>query len=203
MKTANCLLRARTVSILRVLAVSVIPLLSVSCARYAPLVSQSTIPNRMIVLYGRLQFTDNITTNDTTFLRGYRMGLRLVNEDTQKQVLIRFGKRDPLSCVSVDSGTYKIAGFIVTDGAGFVLEEKDFQAREAFAAPFKVRPNTAPYLGDFSGYAELHFYGLWPADFKAGITEVTNNYLETTRMFHQKYPRLESLPVHSIFNQSP
>jgi hypothetical protein len=129
------------------------------------------------------------------------MALQLLNEDTQKQLFIPFSKNHPISCVRIDGGRYRITGFVATDSTDRILGRVKFSPEEPFPTSFKATPNSAIYLGDFSGYAKFNMH-VTVATFETGLTEVTNNFLETTMEFHEKFPNLASIPVSSTL-ESP
>ena len=184
--------------ILRVFIVFAISFLTVSCVHFSPGVGPSFIPDQnTVIAYGSFKFTDNVTLKDNAFF-AYRMALRLLNEDTQKQLFIQFSKNDPISCVRIESGRYRIVGIAATDSTDRILGGVRFMPEEKFATSFRAKPNSAIYLGDFSGYAKVGTL-LTSVTFETGITEATNNFFETTRVFHERFPHLASMPVCSTF----
>jgi hypothetical protein len=186
---------------LRIFIVCATSFLTVSCAHLSPRVEPSFIPDQnTIIAYGSFQFTDNVTSKDNTFF-AYRMALRLLNEDTQKQLFIQFSKNDPISCTRIESGRYRIVGFVATDSTGRILGGMKFAPEEKFTTSFTAKPNSAIYLGDFTGYARFSTR-LTVVTFETGITSFTNNYFETTKVFHERFPHLASMPVCSTL-ESP
>jgi hypothetical protein len=76
-----------------------------------------------------------------------------------------------------------------------------FSPEEPFPTSFKATPNSAIYLGDFSGYAKFNMH-VTVATFETGLTEVDNNFFETTRAFREKFPNLASIPVRSTLDST-
>jgi hypothetical protein len=169
-----------------------------SCVHYSPRLEPTFMPDqKTVVLYGRFKDKDNMSSKDKSFW-GYDMALRVFNEDTRKMLFIRFSKTDPVLCVSVESGHYRIVGYGVTDGYDKFDLVGSFRTNEPFTASFHADRDSAIYLGDFSGNTKFSV-SFTVMTLKAEITEATNNYLETTKLFHDKYPHLASMPIRSIF----
>ncbi|HTQ49632.1 MAG TPA: hypothetical protein VMJ12_02900 [Candidatus Acidoferrales bacterium] len=177
----------------RVVLVLAISALTTSCIHYAPRVKPSYVPQqRAVIFYGRFFIVD-IDPKHHSLLR-YNVGLRLYNEDTQKSLFVPFSETDPVLCVTATSGHYALVGWAATsrlDGIGLPYRFKSI-------TEFDARPGTAIYLGDYCGYAEARWF-LNTSTFKTGISEITNNYVNTTKEYHEKYPYLAAMPDQSLF----
>jgi hypothetical protein len=192
----------RAALILRLLMAGLFPLFCISCAHYATLEDPSLAGNpNTTVLYGSLRYTDNVTTKETTFLRGFRMALQIVNEETHKKVFVKFSKTDPFTCVRVESGRYRITGFIVAEGSDQILRNTQFEPGEGAMVSFEAKPNSAIYVGDYSGSVVYSYYGLLPGGLDGKLKPVIDNYTETTKVFRERYHNFESLPVYSVFDE--
>ena len=176
--------------VVMVLAISA---LTTSCIHYAPRVKPSYVPQQSaVIFYGRFLIAE-IDSKHHSLLK-YNVGLRLYNEDTQKSLFVPFSETDSVLCVTASSGRYALVGWAATsrlDGIGLPYRFKSI-------TEFDAHPNTAIYLGDYSGYAEARWF-LNTTTFKTGINEITNNYVNTTKEFHEKYPYLAAMPDYSLF----
>ena len=187
---------------LRNLVFCLLPLLLTSCTSYAPRVDATFKPGAdTIVVFGRLEYTEK-SSADGKSSGGYRMALQFSNVDTGKPLFVRFSKDKSLSCASIPGGHYKLTGFVATASSDRTLGGKVFGPEDKIDVQFTAQPNTAIYLGDFSGYVKYYVYGDLTT-VETGLTQVTNNCPETTTLFHEKFPNLVALPVRSVFPGTP
>jgi len=187
--------------ILRYFTLALLSFLFVSCTSYAPRLDSSFTPSPdTVVVYGQLKFVDNSNVGASAY-SGYRMALRLSNEETKKPLYIRFTKTETISCASIPAGHYKLTGFVATDNSDRILGGKIFGPEDKINIQFATEPNTAIYVGDFYGYVKYYVYGDLTT-VETGLTMVTNNFSASTPIFHQKYPNLASMPVRSAFETS-
>jgi len=186
---------------LRTLTLGLLSLLFVSCTSYAPRLDSSFTPGPdTVAVYGQLKFVDNSNIGSTVY-SGYRMALELLNEETKKPLFVRFTKTQTISCANIPAGHYQLTGFVATDNSDRVLGGKIFGPEDKINIRFTTAPNTAIYLGDFYGYVKYYVYGDLTT-VETGLTQVTNNFVPSTAIFHEKYPNLAQMPVHSAFENS-
>jgi hypothetical protein len=185
----------------RTLTLALLSLLFVSCTSYAPRVDASFKPAAdTVIVYGQLKFVDNSGVQENSG-SGYRMALQLSNEETKKPLYIRFTKQETISCASIPTGHYKLTGFVATDTSDRILGGKLFGPEDKINIQFATEPNTAIYVGDFYGYVKYYIYGDLTT-VETGLTMVTNNLSGSTPIFHEKFPNLVSMPVHSAFENT-
>jgi hypothetical protein len=163
----------------------------VSCAHQIPPVLLNYKPdNQSAIIYGRF-----IIGSDFAF--GNRLALWLQNLDDKKSIYIYFDRDQPLYAIQAEPGQYQVTGVAGIDMTHRILGRRRFQSNEingVISVPFKASANTAIYIGDFDGKAQID-----------GLTEewqiesLTNNFSETTKEFHQKYLNLLAIPVISAF----
>jgi hypothetical protein len=160
----------------------------ISFAHFSSPVNQSfKFDTNTAVVYGRF-------ATGADFAFGNELALRLRNESSKREYLIRFRDKDSVCGIAVEPGQYRVAGFVAT------YMERRTVGRRTFptAVLFEVRSNSITYLGDFTGYAKV---GSWAQVWS--VTGVTNNFVATTEEFRQKYPNFASVPVVSRFDQPP
>ena len=159
----------------------------VSFAHFSSPMNQTFVPGtNSAVVYGRFA-----TGPDFAF--GNEIALRLRNERSKREYLIRCRDKDSVYGVVVEPGEYTVAGFVAT------FMERRTVGRRTFThtVPFEVRSNSATYLGDFTTYAKTDF-----AAQRWGVTGVTNNFVATTDEFKQRYPNFASVSLVSAFAQA-
>jgi hypothetical protein len=177
-------------------AIYLVLFLTVSCANFAPRGGQAFRPrHNTAVVYGRFKFMDNIVAHESLF-KGYRMALQLSNDESKQPLYVRFSKSQPISWASIPAGHYTLTAFVATDTADRVLTGKQFGPEDKIDVHFAAEPDTAIYLGDYSGFVKFYVFGDLTT-FETGLTEATNNFSGTTTDFHQEYPNLVPLPVRS------
>ena len=183
---------------LRYFTLALLSLLFVSCTSYAPRLDSSFKPAPdTVIVYGQLQFEDKSNVGATSY-SGYRMALRLSNEETKKLLYVRFTKDETISCANIPPGHYQLTGFMATDKSDRILGGKIFGPEDKIDIQFTTEPNTAIYVGDFYGYVKYYVYGDLTT-VETGLTQVTNNFSASTAIFHEKYPNLATMPVRSAF----
>jgi hypothetical protein len=140
--------------ILRTLILGVLSLLFVSCTSYAPRVDNAFKPGPdTTIVYGQLNFEDRSNVGATA-RAGYRMALQFSNEETKKPLYVRFTKDEAISCANIPTGHYQLTGFVATDNTDRILGGKIFGPEDKINIQFATEPNTAIYVGDFSGYVK-------------------------------------------------
>jgi hypothetical protein len=185
-------------TILRYLTIGLLSLLAVSCTSYAPRVDSSFKPGPdAVIVFGKLNYSDTSNTPGASS-SGYRMALQFTNETSGKPLYVRFNKEQPVACASIPAGHYQLTGFVATDHSDRLLGGKIFGPEDKIDVQFTTAPNTAIYLGDFTGYVKYYVYGDLTT-VETGLTQVTNNFSRTTEIFHGAYPNLATMPVHSVF----
>jgi hypothetical protein len=156
----------------------------ISWARFSSPVKESfTVDMNGAVVYGRF-------TKGSDFAFGNELALRLRNEDSKREHLIRLQGTNSVYGVAVEPGRYRVTGFVAT-----FIDRRTAGGRSFGATPiFQVQPNSATYIGDFTGYAKIVALAQeW------GVRGLTNNFAVTTREFRQRYPNLATAPVRSAF----
>jgi len=182
----------------RALTLGLLSLLFVSCTSYAPRVDTAFTPAPdTVIVYGQLKFEDKSNVGGTSY-SGYRMALRLSNEETKKLLYVRFTKDETISCANIPAGHYQLTGFVATDASDRILGGKIFGPEDKINIQFATEPNTAIYLGDFYGYVKYYVYGDLTT-VETGLTQVTNNFSASTAVFQGKFPNLARMPVRSVF----
>jgi hypothetical protein len=135
---------------------------------------------------------DDVNKKDHSFW-GYDMCLVLWDYNKGGVLYIPFSKSDPVSCVSVVPGRYRIAGYVVTCWPDRAMQRGLFKS--PLADSFSVKGDTAIYLGDYFGHTFIDSMVI-----TRGMNKITNNFADTTSYFHDKYPNLASIPTQSVFD---
>jgi hypothetical protein len=169
------------------------------CASTAALVSCSDLSNRMgswppfsppvdqafaldswaAIVYGRFSTGKKLDFD-------CNLSLRLVDEDSKQEYLIRFQVPDAVCAIAVAPGRYRIWGCEAGSPRTTRIAKSDYPRSELF----EVRSNAATYLGDYKGYlTDSGFYEHW------GISEITNRYVTATAELHRKFPNLANVDV--------
>ena len=188
-------------TILRCFTMGLFSLLFVSCTSYAPRVESSFKPGAdTVIVFGQLKFVDKSNVGSTAYA-GYRMALQFSNVETKKPLYVRFTKTETIACANIPPGRYQLTGFVATDNSDRILGGKIFGPEDKIDVRFTTAPNTAIYLGDFSGYVKYYVYGDLTT-IETGLTEVTNNLSASTAILHEKYPNLAAMPVRSVFENA-
>ncbi len=163
---------------------SVLPPL-ISFAHFSPPVRQSFNLDTNTVVYGRFAVGPD-------FAFGNELALRLRNQSSKREYLIRLVDKDSVCGIAVEPGLYRIAGFVAT------FMDRRTVGRRTFPdmGSFEVASNSVTYVGDFTGYATI---GIMTQEW--GMKGMTNNFHPTTDEFRQKYPKLASVSFVSVFDQ--
>jgi hypothetical protein len=158
----------------------------ISWAHFSAPVNQSfQFETNTAVVYGRFS-----TGPDFAF--GNDLALRLRNDDTKRQYLIRLKDKDSVCGVAVEPGRYSLVGFVAT----FVDHRVVGQRKMPNSSSFDVRSYSVTYVGDFTGYSKI---GSMTQEW--GITSVTNNFIATTDEFRKQCPNFASVSAVSVFDQ--
>ncbi|MGH7951013.1 MAG: hypothetical protein ACREFE_03710 [Limisphaerales bacterium] len=173
--------------IFRVILFCCIAALLISCAHFSkPVDSSFKSASNTAIIYGRFEL-------GTEFNAGNELALWLADKNS-KAKYIQFKSINPVYCIPVGPGRYKIIGFIGTDRTHRIWGRKKFPKALSFDAP----TNSATYIGDFTGTASYDFAGMMQ---QWSVKSVADNFTETTEEFRGKFPNLASLPATSAFVQ--
>ena len=148
---------------------------------FSPPVTQSVaLGPTTAVVYGRF-------AKEPGFAPGAELGLRLCNQSSKHDYLIRFRDEESVYGIVIEPGNYKIAGYVATFRDAIKVLRNSYSETRSF----EVRPNTCTYLGNFIGHAQIAGANLGGA----GIIAITNNTVAIKKEFRQKYPNLASASV--------
>lgn len=186
----------QTRSTLRAFVISSSALFLISCAQFprtfpfvdfSPPITQSVeLDPTTAIVYGRF-------AKESGFASGAELALRLCNQSSKQDYLIRFQDEHGVYGIAVEPGNYKIAGYVATFRDAIKVLRNDYRESPSF----EVRPDACTYLGNFTGNARIAGANLGGA----GVTASTNNSVSITKEFRQKYPNLASAPVVSPFDK--
>ncbi len=170
-------------------------MLLASCAHVIPPVTSTFKPDdNTTIIYARLDLEKHVSF-------GNRLVLWLQNMDSNTPVYMYFDQQQPIYAIPVELGHYRLIGLAGVDMTHRILDKSPFyekDLKEEFTLPFEARTNSAVYIGDFVGYAKVN-----PIAEEWAIKSFTNNFVETTMVFHKDYPNLTNLSVISIFDSRP
>jgi hypothetical protein len=180
---------------LRAFAVCTVLVLTVSCADITPPIESCFTPDQnTVVIYGRFELEQNQDTPGFC--------LDIYNRETKKEQFIPFRRIDPVYCVVSENGRCEIIGVaLINQITHRVFRYQLYQTMGPFSVsyviPFEAQRGSAIYVGDVAG-----FFNNPGLEMRFGIRKISDNFAETTSVFHEKYPHLTSLPVRSIFEQT-
>ena len=174
-------------NVLQVIAWGGLVWLLAGCAHESPAILPSVQPDKKTaILYGRFSIGHEFSAEN-------RLALWLQNPDTQAQVYIYFDPDQPVYCITVKPGRYRVAGFVGVNRLHEIRGRREFPASR-FTALFTAPAGSQIYLGDFSGTAT--FDGMLS---EWSVEPITNNFAATTVEFREKYRNLMMVPAVSAF----
>ena len=172
---------------LRVAAMAGVIWMLTGCAHEAPAILPSAhLDHQSAILYGRFGIGHEFSGEN-------RLALWLQNLDAQTPVYIYFDADQPVYCIAVKPGRYRVAGFVGVNRLHEIRGRRDFPASR-FTVPFTAPSGSEIYLGDFTGTAT--FDGMLS---EWSVKSATNNFAETTVEFREKYGNLMVVPAISVF----
>jgi len=157
------------------------------CAHQSPEILPSAhLDKKSAILYGRFSIGYEFSAEN-------RLALWLQNLDAQSPVYIYFDPDQPVYCIAVKPGRYRVVGFVGVNRLHEIRGRREFPASR-FTVPFTASAGRQIYLGDFTGTAT--FDGMLS---EWSVKSALNNFAETTVDLREKYRNLATVPVGSIF----
>jgi hypothetical protein len=160
------------------------------CAGFSPTVGKDEKPTgKEAFLYGR--FYMNAPAMRLTAQGHQRMGFTLQCAD-QQTYTIKFDRDEPLQVLKIAPASCALSEIIGSDADGFVRTRKP--APPAMTKSTAYEAGKAYYLGDFSAEGR-QIPGVTVVQWTWRITNVTNDYRNTTDKLKIAYPNLAGIPT--------
>jgi|GEM_PF-2177289 len=174
-------------------AVLLISLVVGACVSYAPIADRTEDADpASAYMYGRF----HIATSETA-----TAGLKIVNLRTGTDYVIEFKEKDHVIAIKLEPGAYRITSVVGLGGfAKAKIMEKPLEETEGSAIitrPLLISKNEALYIGDY--VAKFTFKRGIVVDDLIWHWNVSDRYVETTRVFLANHKGFTHVPKRSIF----
>ena len=166
-------------------------LLAAGCASYTPTIAKEDKPTgKEAYLYGRFHISSPVTR---LAMQGHqRMGFSLKCADDSTYT-IKFDRDEPLQVVRIAPSSCAMSEILYSDADGFIKGRKP--APDTLKKAVTYEAGKAYYLGDFYAEARQFPGGGNMHHWTWRVTNVTNDYRQTTDKLKSAFPNLSELPT--------